>query len=210
MQLDEYLRELSKIELLDRHEEELLWNAFKREGDMAARRRLIEAYQPLVFKTAMPFRHLSNVMDVIQEGTVGLIEAVEVYDQQRNVAFSVFAVHRIRGRMYNFLKREGKADIACLDADDDDGYTGMERLPDMGLAVAEIAELHEVTGRVRQAMDRLPERERTVLNQVYIQSKEVKNIADSMRLSTSHVYRLQKSGIRRIRGILSSFMHYWK
>lgn len=210
MRLEEYLQELNTIELLGRDEEMLLWKSYKKDGDMAARRRLIESYQPLVFKVAMPFRQLSNIMDVIQEGTVGLIEATEIYDPEREVAFSVFATYRIRGRMHNFLKKEGKADIACLENDNGGGFTSREMLADMGLAVSEIAELHEVTGKVRQAMDRLPEKERLVLDQVYIQSREVKNVADAMNISASHVYRLQKSGVRRIRGILSGFMHYWK
>lgn len=210
MGFEDYLRELKKIDLLGRQEEECLWEAYKQQGNMKARRKLIEAYQPLVFKIATPFRHMSNIMDVIQEGTVGLIEATEVYDHRRDVAFSVFATHRIRGRMNNFLRKEGRADIACLEDYGENGYNEMDRLVDTGMAVAEIAELHEMTGRVRQALERLPEKERLVLDQVYIQSREAKKLAADMDLSTSHIYRLQKNGIRRIRGILSNFMHYWK
>ena len=67
-----------------------------------------------------------------------------------------------------------------------------------------------MTGRVRGAMERLPEKERQVINQVYIHSQQVKNVADNMNLSTTQIYRLQKSGVRRIRGMLSSFMHHWR
>lgn len=210
MQLDQYLQELNKVELLELSEETSLWERFKLHGDMKARSRLIESYQPLVFKLAMPFSHLTNIMDVIQEGTVGLIESVELYDHERGVGFSVFASYRIKGRMYTFLKREGKADIACLEADNEQGYNQRELIADYGPAVTELVEIHEVSGRVRQAMERLPDKERQVLSQVYIQSREVKNIADDMNVSASHVYRLQKSGVRRIRGFLSNFMHHWK
>ena len=116
MQLDRYISELNKVKLLAYSEEQKLWQAYKEQGSQQARSRLIESYQPLVFKTAEAFLKLDNIMDVIQEGTVGLIEAVECYDYTRGVAFSIFAVHRIRGRMYNFLKKEGRADIACLEA----------------------------------------------------------------------------------------------
>ena len=48
--LDDYLKELQKITLLEPDEERALWQAYKDNGDMMARSRLIEQYQPLVFK----------------------------------------------------------------------------------------------------------------------------------------------------------------
>ena len=87
MQLADYMKELRKVKTLDRAEERALWAAFKERGDECARQRLIESYQPLVFKQAAPFAQLDCVLDLIQEGTVGLIEAVEHYDHTRGVAF---------------------------------------------------------------------------------------------------------------------------
>lgn len=210
MQLDKYLAELNKIELLDYAEEQQLWQAYKEEQDQAARRRLIECYQPLVFKNATPFRQLDNIMDVIQEGTVGLIEAVEVFDYKRGVAFSLFASYRIKGRMYNFLKKEGRADVACLEAGSPGGPSGLELLADTGMAVAEQVELQEVSGRVQNAMSRLPDKEQLVLDSIYVKCQEAAQVAEQLNISTSYVYRLQKSGVRRARGMLSRFMHHWK
>ena len=85
MRLEDYMKELQSVELLEPDEEAALWRAYKSGGDMVARRRIIESYQPLVFKQAMPYRALPGIMDVIQEGTVGLIEAVERYDPARGV-----------------------------------------------------------------------------------------------------------------------------
>ena len=211
MRLDDYLQELNQISVLSQEEEAALWRAFKERGDLQARRRLIESYQPLVFKQALPYRALPNIMDVIQEGTVGLIEAVERYEPERGVAFSLFAVHRIRGRMLDFLKKEGASDIACMDARPDEGGESMkESLADAAaLSVPEAAESHELAGRLHAAMDRLPEKERAVLTGVYLESQPIDAMADALDVSTSHVYRLQKSGIRRVRGMLSRFMHHW-
>ena len=69
----QYVEELQRIKPLERGQEEKLWRAYKERGDKAARGQIIEAYQPLVFKQALPYRNLQNVMDVVQEGTVGLI-----------------------------------------------------------------------------------------------------------------------------------------
>lgn len=210
MQLDKYLAELNKIELLEYQEEQELWHAYKECGSQQARKKLIESYQPLVFKAAAPFRSLDNLMDVLQEGTVGLIEAVEGFDYARGVAFSLFASYRIKGRMYNFLKKEGRADVACLESSGSEQFSPLELLADTGTAVAEQVELQEASSQLQSAMSRLPEREQMVLEQIYVRCQEVSEVAEQMNLSTSYIYRLQKSGVRRVRGMLSRFMHNWK
>lgn len=210
MRFEQYVAELSRVKLLEPEQEHGLWQSYKKDGDEEARRLLIESYQPLVFKQALPYRALENIMDVVQEGTIGLIEAVEHYDPDRGVAFSLFAVHRIRGRMLNFLRKEGSIDIACMDAAAiDGGMTLKENLMDMSPSVAEQAEDHELMLRIQQAMERLPVKEKTVLESIYMQSETANDVADGLQLSTSHIYRLQKSGIRRVRGMLSRFMQHW-
>ena len=208
MKLEEYLQELEKVELLAPEEEQSLWQAFKERGERAARQRLIESYQPLVFKTALPWRTSESIMDIIQEGTVGLIEAAENFDWKRGVAFSLFAVHRIRGRMLNFLQKEGSRDVTCMDAPRADGRAPWELLPDTTPSVAEQAELGFMTRELHQALARLPQKERVVLESVYLKSETIPKIADELDVSASHIYRLQKSGMRRVRGMLSRLMRF--
>ena len=209
--LEQYIHELNKIELLAPEREAYLWKAFKERQDNAARRELIQSYQPLVFKQAMPYRSMNDIMDIIQEGTVGLIEAVEGYEPSRGVAFSLYAVHRIRGRMLNFLKREGRSDLACIDGIlDGDGLPMKEQIVDPGASVSEQAETHELSARVQEALLRLPQKERLVLEEVCIGTGDVGTAAEQLHVSESHVYRLQKTGIRRIRGMMSRFMQHWK
>lgn len=210
MELSEYMSELNKIELLKPQEEKDLWIGYKEHDDSTARTRIIEAYQPLVFKQAQPFKGQPNIMDIIQEGTVGLIEAVESFDHTRGVAFSLFAVHRIKGRMLSFLRKEGSVDVACLDDCGSESKSHAELLMDNGASVIERVENREAVGKLMEAVDRLPERERQVLSQLYIEAQEAKDVALALNVSTSHIYRLQKSGIRRARGMLSRFMQYWK
>ena len=205
----DYVKKLSAVQKLTPAEERELWCAYKETGDETARRRLIEAYQPLVFREVMPYRSLSSVMDAVQEGTIGLIEAAERYNPTRNVAFSLYAVHRVRGRILNFLRREGQVDLPCLEVQTDAAETAKELLVDECPSVAEVAEHHALVGVLGAAMERLPARERLVLEGVTIGGAHAQTMADALGVTPAHIYRLQQSGIRRVRGMLSRFMQHW-
>ncbi|VBB09255.1 rna polymerase sigma-70 [Lucifera butyrica] len=213
MLLHQYLAELKKINLLEPEEEKLLWQNYKHDGDFESRRQLIEHYQPLVFKLAMHWRCSdSMLMDLVQEGTVGLIEAVENFEPARGVAFSLYATHRIRGRMVNFLQREGSLNWAYMDeplAGDESAGTLSETLAGSEEEVAVQAEHNYLVEQLKTALERLPSKEQLVLNGVYFQNYEPKKLAEDLNMSLSHIYRLQKQGIRRIRGMLAKVMQHW-
>lgn len=204
--LQEYAAELKKITLLSLEEERDLW-AREAEGDAEAHARLVHSYQPLVFKAAVSF-HLAEeaTMELIQEGTVGLLEAAENFDYTRGVAFSLFAIHRIRGRMYDFLRRESTVLSVSLDETRGDGWSIGDFLPNGQPATEEIAERHAVSDRVSQAVDRLPAKERQVLQGIFLENRSPAELAEEIHVTAGHIYRLEKQGVRRIRGMLSRFM----
>ena len=197
--LNEYLRELHKVTLLTPADEATRWRAYKRHHDLRSRARLIEAYQPLVFKVAMAMRLRESVlMDMIQEGTVGLIQAVERFDPDRGVRFSTFATYRIRGRILNALERERRRA-----ADVEDAAAVCERLPDLAAADA-LASVEDavLVRQIVSAIDDLPARERRILRGAFLSAEEPSRIADELKISLSHFYRLQQQALRRIRETL--------
>ena len=209
MRYQDYLNEVGKIKLLAVAEEKALWQQFKQADDMESRRRLIEHYQPLVVKSLSRWRGKdAGMMDLVQEGTIGLIESVENFDPDRGVAFSLYALHRIRGRILNFLAKEAKTGQILLrtPADSPEGLTVAESVPDDSLSVAETAERNFLLDQLRLAMGRLPNKERLALNGVYIEEQAAGQVASALQISPSHLYRLQKQGIRRVRGMLSRLM----
>ena len=205
----DYVKKLSAVQKLTPEEEREFWRAYKECGDEGARQRIIESYQPLVFREVMPYRTLTAVMDAVQEGTIGLIEAVERYDPKRGVAFSLYAVHRVRGRILDFLRREGQVDLPCLEEETEMCETAKELLVDERPSVAELAEHHALVGVLGAAMARLPARERIVLEGVTIGGTRAQTMAESLGVTPAQIYRLQKNGIRRVRGMLSRFMQHW-
>lgn len=201
MRLQDYLVEVSKIELLEQTAEKALWLQYKSQSDLDSRRQLIEHYQPLVVKVLSHWRggNEAVLMDLVQEGIIGLIEAVEKFEPERGVAFSLYAIHRIRGRMLNFLEKEAKGKPISLDIES-------EMLPDENLSVAETAERNFLVDQLHLAMERLPNKERLALNGIYFEEQEPRQVATMLQISPSHFYRLQQQGIRRVRGMLSRLM----
>ncbi|TMQ53698.1 MAG: RNA polymerase sigma factor RpoD/SigA [Candidatus Eisenbacteria bacterium] len=91
-----YLAEIQRYPLLRRENEQELWNAM-RGGDENARKALILAYLRLVVSIARNYRNRGvEFLDLIEEGNVGLIAAVDRYDVDRGVHFSTYATWWIR------------------------------------------------------------------------------------------------------------------
>jgi len=193
----EYLRELHNVSLLKPAEEVRLWAAYRGRGDGRSRVRLIEAYQPLVFKIATHLRLREAIlMDMIQEGTVGLIQAVERFDPTRGVRFSTFATYRIRGRILNALRSE-----RLVGAGDAAGDAVLEQFPDPA-AADRLASVEDgvLVHQIAAAIDRLPdERERRILRGQFLRAEEPRRIARDLSISLSHFYRLQKHALQRLR-----------
>jgi RNA polymerase sporulation-specific sigma factor len=204
--LQQYLEELKKVKLLSPEEEKMLWIR-EAEGDGAAHQKLVSAYQPLVFKTAIQFRMPEEItMELIQEGMVGLLEASETYDHTRGVAFSLFAVHRIRGRMCDFLNREFAHDVLSLDKEHGESWRLSEIISGFQLLPEEAAERKAVSDQVSRAVERLPQKEKQVLQGIFLDNKTPSALAEDIHVTPGHIYRLEKQGVRRIRGMLSRFM----
>lgn len=108
--LGQYLSEVRRYTLLDPEEErEVALRYYGQEGVTAEERsraaeRLVTANLRLVVKIAFQYhRQWSNVLDLIQEGNVGLVEALSRYDPYRGIRFSSYAQYWIRAMILRFL-----------------------------------------------------------------------------------------------------------
>ncbi len=103
-----YLREISRVPLLTAAEEVYLAKAYER-GDQAARRRLIESNLRLVVSIARRYSGRGlPFLDLIQEGNVGLMKAVERYDWRLGHRFSTYATWWIRQSVTRGLADNGR------------------------------------------------------------------------------------------------------
>lgn len=102
--LRRYLDEVRRYPLLDPQEEFALATKMKSEGDMNAAKRLVSANLRLVVKIAFEYRNMySNVLDLVQEGNIGLMKAVSKFDPTRGARLGYYASWWIRSYILKYL-----------------------------------------------------------------------------------------------------------
>ena len=103
--LQSYLREVSKFPLLEPEEETELARRVRDHGDTQAAFRIISSHLRLVVRIAMDFqrRWMQNVLDLIQEGNVGLLRAVNKFDPDKGIKFSYYASFWIKAYILKFI-----------------------------------------------------------------------------------------------------------
>jgi RNA polymerase sigma-32 factor len=99
-----YMAEVRRYPLLTPEEEKELATRLVEHGDSQAARKLIEANLRLVVKIAYEYRRAhKNLLDLVQEGNVGLIQAVSKFDPYRGVKLSSYAAFWIRAYILKFI-----------------------------------------------------------------------------------------------------------
>lgn len=103
-----YLKEISRHKLLNGREEIELARAVQA-GDVIARRKLIQANLRLVVSIAKRYRnHGLSFQDLVQEGSLGLIRAVEKFDPEKGNKFSTYATWWIRQAVTRALANKSR------------------------------------------------------------------------------------------------------
>ena len=87
-----------------------LWHDYSRTKKTEDRNRLVEHYAGLVkciaFKIAGHYQYFNYMDDIINEGIIALLDAVEKFDFSKNVKFETFASIKIRGAIIDFIRRQ--------------------------------------------------------------------------------------------------------
>ncbi|MGE0551490.1 MAG: RNA polymerase factor sigma-32 [Kofleriaceae bacterium] len=99
-----YMAEVRRYPLLTPEEEHALAVRLVEHQDSAAARKLVEANLRLVVKIAYEYRRAHrNLLDLVQEGNIGLIQAVSKFDPYRGVKLSSYGAFWIRAYMLKFI-----------------------------------------------------------------------------------------------------------
>ncbi len=102
--LQAYLQEIQRHPLLTPEQEHSLAVRYSETGDVQAAAKLVSSNLRLVVKIAYEYRRAyRNIMDLIQEGNIGLMQAVKRYDPYRGVKLSSYAAWWIRAYILRFV-----------------------------------------------------------------------------------------------------------
>jgi RNA polymerase sigma-32 factor len=102
--LRRYLDEVRRVPMLDLEEELALVRKMREEGDVNAAKRLVSANLRLVVKIALEYRSFyTNLLDLIQEGNVGLMKAVSKFDPTKGARLGYYASWWIRSYILKYM-----------------------------------------------------------------------------------------------------------
>jgi RNA polymerase sigma-B factor len=186
-----------------------LLRLYHRHGDLEARATLIQQYLPLVRRLAR--RHVGRgepYEDLVQVGTIGLINAIDRFQLDRGVDLATFAIPTIEGEIKRHLRDRAwpiriprrlqeldptlKLRVAEL-VDGDNGELERESALDHGY---EIGEDRIALARGFRILDA---RERLLLRLAYFDSMSQKQIARRVGISQIHVSRLTRRALAKLR-----------
>jgi RNA polymerase sigma-32 factor len=104
--LELYLSEISRFPLLAPEEEQRLAREYGRDGDTRAAHRLVTANLRFVVKVAYEYRSYGfRMADLIQEGNIGLMKAVQKFDPDKGIRLISYGVWWIRAYIQNYILR---------------------------------------------------------------------------------------------------------
>ncbi len=102
--LQAYMRDVQRYSMLSPEETHALATRYASTGDVEAAKRLVTANLRLVVKIAFDYRRAyRNILDLVQEGNIGLMQAVKKYDPNRGVKLSSYAAWWIRAYILRFI-----------------------------------------------------------------------------------------------------------
>ena len=210
--LQTYLQDISKYPQLS-PPEELTLAQRARQGDAEAREQLIHAHLLMVVNIARQYQRPGvEMLDLIQEGNIGLIKAVDMFDPAQGNRLSTLAFYWINKHIQRFLNHEPD-DLVSLDMEIYDGsetlllsdtiedrpsLLGGQTIP----PIDAVMEHEELQRQVREILSRLPKREREVLRLLYgvdlRRSYTVSEVAKMLRLSKVRVCQLRDRALTRM------------
>ena len=165
-------------------------------GDLQAREEFIRGNLRLVLSVLQRFHHRGeNVDDLFQVGCIGLIKALDHFDVTQNVRFSTYAVPMIIGEIRRYLRdnnairvsRSLRDALTIGDQVRDDNVNAENWLQNIA---------------IREAMNRLSEREQRILSLRFFQGRTQMEVAGEIGISQAQVSRLEKAALSHMRKLV--------
>ena len=216
--LNTYLRDISRYQPLT-IEQELTLGEQARAGDAQARKRLIEAY--LILPVNIAYQNLRpeiDLMDLIQEGNIGLIKAVDMFHPAQGNRLGTLARFWVEKYILRFLRDE-MDDYVSLDmpvVDSGETLLLSETIEDKGSIMGDqgiknietLIEQEELKQQVHEMLSALPEREQEVLRLLYgldgYPEMSREEISKLMGVCPQYISRIRIAALKRLQDFVKA------
>lgn len=173
-----------------------------RQGDSQAVMRLLLQYEPLLLRAAHQPHLLSLADDALAQGYVSFVEAVQRYEEARQVPFAAFVRDKIYGDLHTLFRRtcrrwQREKQLAPPGEGEEARGVPETGVPDFSGRLADRAEL-------LWAMQHLTGREREVLQLVCLEDRTQREAALRLGVSQQAVAKARKRALEKLRRILSA------
>ncbi len=226
--LHSYFQEIGQYELLT-YEQELEFSRRIEMGDREALNRLVNANLRLVVKIARAYTRTNiSLIDIIQDGNIGLIKAAKKYDHRKKVRFCTYATWWIRQSITNALSKSQTAlkKYGTVDNDQNfvthfsgteiatDSSNTFDLLPDTSNSgPAEELIRKSVKEDTHRLLNLLLERERKILTYRFAlddgESTTFKAIGERMGLSAEAVRQITNRALQKLRSKTDPMREYF-
>jgi RNA polymerase sigma factor (sigma-70 family) len=210
-----YYNEIRGYKPLSPTEEQSLFERMHA-GDISARESLIHSYLRLVVTMAKnpKWKHQAELLDLIQEGNIGLMQAVDCFDPRSDSSFAGFACVCIRHSMLNFMRKRYD-ELLVLDTpafeDSEEYVTEADMVVDEATVLGDVSFVNaeeqlladERRIHLLDALEHLPRREREVLELLYgigvRQAMRLHEVSMLLGVSTESVRHLRDEALRKLK-----------
>lgn len=208
-----YFDSIKNTKPLTKKEEKLLWKCFHENNDLFAREKLIKANLKFVPTIAKQFKGCGlPFADIIEEGNMGLIKAIDRFDPKRDTKVISYAVWWIRKCIMEAIEKKGMLDAENVDEvfkpvnNDDDNQNDESNIKTI---IPEKIDFDEPENSfnpkqiVEELFEGVPERERNIISEYYglygDSPKTLDEIGLEVNLTKERVRQLNEKALKRMR-----------
>lgn len=208
-----YFEEISKYSILSKDEELKLWRRYKNENDLKARDKLVSSNLRFVANVAKKYQGNGlSYSDLIAEGNIGLLKAIERFDGERGFKAISYSVWWIKQTIMEAINKRGLIQSEELpteherqpDEEDifsDNAYKSVSN--DIAFDEGTVAKEEEMNKVVNNLMSCLNEREKIIVTKYYglngCKPETLENIGKTLNLTKERIRQINEKALKKLR-----------
>lgn len=180
---------------------------------------LMPLVRKMAFNLAKRLPPCIEVDDLVSEGTIGLMDALEKFDPKKGVALRSYAAWRVRGAMLDFLRRDDhltrpqrerqkQEPEQAVAFGEEKAVPPLDELPGTDAGPFENLLAREVAGAIAEALRGLSLRERMIIERCDLREETQDRVAARLRCDPSRVSQLRMQAMKKMKTCMGESLQY--